>query len=595
MSELADILIEATGLKGRKADALRKEIARLQGVANDAGTTVRRAGYIATGNTTISPADGVKVFNPTTGRPTVNLEPDGDAFLGSDLTNPATTSFIVFSSDQAYNDEAMGEGDVLLGDNSTGKANLLWDRSEGKLKFRGGQSSNAYIDVDGTLVAVGAILSGTMQSANYAEGASGWKIDEAGDAEFNNATVRGVLQTTVFKKDTVNVSGGDLLILPGDVLDADMTQFDISTLTLKGNITLAVGDVLRLRDGVNDEWLTVTGIASAPTYTVTRDRAGAYAANTNPAWKAGTAVANYQTSGSGGLLLSAGGPYLRVFTHNGSPWTGLQIRGQFGQLNGSYGYLASTFGTALGDPAAANVTIDPSGGFKLRYGTTNYIVLDNTGGKITGALAVTGTLSAGSGAVTLSATGLSIQASSAGGEIEKQIKFPGGLGTPIGVIDAYEAGSGINNYFAVSAKTYNGKTTDLVLETPGDVQLFSDDFYTYPWTDYSASSTITGWSSFTNKEIYYKKIGKLVFVAFQLDGTSNSTSAIFSLPYSATSSGPALRFPVQSQNNGGVFVFGMGLLDPGSNAVDLRKDPDGGSYTASGTKSVRGQFWYEAA
>ena len=28
-----------------------------------------------------------------------------------------------------------------------------------------------------------------------------------------------------------------------------------------------------------------------------------------------------------------------------------------------------------------------------------------------------------------------------------------------------------------------------------------------PWTDYSATSTIVGWTSYTTKEIWYKKIG----------------------------------------------------------------------------------------
>jgi hypothetical protein len=31
------------------------------------------------------------------------------------------------------------------------------------------------------------------------------------------------------------------------------------------------------------------------------------------------------------------------------------------------------------------------------------------------------------------------------------------------------------------------------------------DLYQVSWTDYSATSTIVGWSSFTEKFIYYKK------------------------------------------------------------------------------------------
>ena len=40
------------------------------------------------------------------------------------------------------------------------------------------------------------------------------------------------------------------------------------------------------------------------------------------------------------------------------------------------------------------------------------------------------------------------------------------------------------------------------------------------WTDYSATSTIVGWSSYTTKSIFYKKIGKLVFVQFVISGVA---------------------------------------------------------------------------
>lgn len=45
-------------------------------------------------------------------------------------------AFRVFGVDQTYNGESMGAGDVLLGDNSTGKTNMLWDASAGELQIR---------------------------------------------------------------------------------------------------------------------------------------------------------------------------------------------------------------------------------------------------------------------------------------------------------------------------------------------------------------------------------------------------------------------------------------------------------------------------
>jgi hypothetical protein len=43
-------------------------------------------------------------------------------------------------------------------------------------------------------------------------GAKGWRIDNTGKAEFENATIRGTLSTTVFEKDTISAIGGQVII-----------------------------------------------------------------------------------------------------------------------------------------------------------------------------------------------------------------------------------------------------------------------------------------------------------------------------------------------------------------------------------------------
>jgi hypothetical protein len=86
------------------------------------------------------------------GAPAISLEADGDAFFGSDISAPATTSLAIFSNAQTYNSEAMGAGDLLFGDNSASKANMLWDASAGKILFRGGATTQGYIDTDGSAV-----------------------------------------------------------------------------------------------------------------------------------------------------------------------------------------------------------------------------------------------------------------------------------------------------------------------------------------------------------------------------------------------------------------------------------------------------------
>ena len=81
---------------------------------------------------------------------------DGNMFIGSDVSVVDGVYFAIFSTAQTYfNSESMAAGDMLIGDNSANKANILWDKSAGQLLFRGGQTAQAYIDTSGSVVAGG--------------------------------------------------------------------------------------------------------------------------------------------------------------------------------------------------------------------------------------------------------------------------------------------------------------------------------------------------------------------------------------------------------------------------------------------------------
>lgn len=94
---------------------------------------------------------GVRLRNNTTVK--IDLQSDGDLFVGTDTSAAGTTSLAVFSNNQTYNSESVEVGDILIGDNSASKANILWDKSAAQLKFRGGTSTQAYIDTDGRVYA----------------------------------------------------------------------------------------------------------------------------------------------------------------------------------------------------------------------------------------------------------------------------------------------------------------------------------------------------------------------------------------------------------------------------------------------------------
>ncbi|MFA5084091.1 MAG: hypothetical protein WC475_01735 [Candidatus Paceibacterota bacterium] len=137
-------------------------------------------------------------------------------------------------------------------------------------------------------------------------------------------------------------------------------------------------------------------------------------------------------------------------------------------------------------------------------------------------------------------------------------------------------------------------TPTVELDVVGDIKL-SSDIYTAAWTDYSATSAIVGWSSFTAKAIYVKKIGKTVFVAYDIRGVSNSAATTFTVPYTISNNITPWAFGYAYDNGGA--TAGVGLIEISKNGavITLGKNEVGASFTDSGNKNIIGQFWYEAA
>lgn len=111
------------------------------------------------------------------------------------------------------------------------------------------------------------------------------------------------------------------------------------------------------------------------------------------------------------------------------------------------------------------------------------------------------------------------------------------------------------------------------------------------WIDYSATSTIVGWSSFTTKIIKYRIINKQLFCLFYLEGTSNSVNTTFTLPNnSLTYNELAGRYA----NNGAV-TAGYVRITNASNVITFLSAIGSITWTALGTKSISGQFFYDIA
>lgn len=144
----------------------------------------------------------------------------------------------------------------------------------------------------------------------------------------------------------------------------------------------------------------------------------------------------------------------------------------------------------------------------------------------------------------------------------------------------------INNGEAMSSvrSKLNNVITEVNLLDPTD------------WIDYSATSTVVGWSSFTVKIIRYRIIGKQIFVQYQLQGTSISSTTTFTLPNTS------INIEVNQNNltvDNSVVSLGLLQITSNSNIVSFAKwtaiNSNTSTFTASGTKMVKGQFFYEIA
>lgn len=142
-------------------------------------------------------------------------------------------------------------------------------------------------------------------------------------------------------------------------------------------------------------------------------------------------------------------------------------------------------------------------------------------------------------------------------------------------------------------------TASAVLVTDGQQ---TPSFSTLPRSDYYANSAIIGWASFTSGRNYilYTRLGALVYVWFHLEGTSNSTSITFSLPFAAASNNgsayPNYTSAAQATDNSAALASpALVWLTPGSVVVTVFKDYSGASWTNHLAKSIDGSFCYPAA
>jgi hypothetical protein len=277
--------------------------------------------------------------------------------IGTDYIRDAANSFGLASTVSGSDDVRFWAGDTFAN-----RATAPFRVTEAGVVTVG--ASNGVV-IDGPNSRIG--------SSNYVAATTGWRANGDGSAEFGDVRIRGTISASVLEKSVASVVGGELIVANGDALATAMTALDASTLTIEGTTTFAVNDILYFKNVTDEEYLRVTSIASAPTYLVTRDLLGAYSANNNPAWAAGTAVMKKGKSDgaavySGGYLRLLGegtnSPRYGVFKRTGIAANSITEIAGFGNLNGLIDYVAEEYGVAIGS-ASAFMTYDQTNGLRI--------------------------------------------------------------------------------------------------------------------------------------------------------------------------------------------------------------------------------------
>lgn len=306
----------------------------------------------------------------------------------------------------------------LFWDNSTERLGILTNTPGHPLEVAGNvfintSTANLYMkdtssgwQVSSTTV-INPQASNSIRSTSFTSGLVGWNINAAGDAEFNNATIRGALTTAILTYNAVNVtagtqlitkSGGKLLVdcvIPAgptygtttvnvDIEDSDGLVHASSQLFVANDILLMKGPVTSTSTGAT--WLKVSSVSDQTTFW--RYVCIIMAGTANITYRAGLGVADYGQTGQGNITMTAdasNSPYIQMATHTAT-FSSLDASGSLvqtaqtreGNLNGSYGYATDIYGFGAGQYGTASkawVTVDQTNGFRAGSNTTTRINL----------------------------------------------------------------------------------------------------------------------------------------------------------------------------------------------------------------------------
>lgn len=210
----------------------------------------------------------------------------------------------------------------------------------------------AHFTVDDAKIGNILITKNSIGSENYISEVQGFNISDSGFAEFEDVRIRGRISSSVFEYDKISAVSGKLLVGNSTVLAQDVSTSD-TTITVEDNV-FAVGDIIRIKDGIDEEYMEVTDISNAPEYVVTRFLNG-LSGEANPSWNTGTAIVSTGngTSGqnSGFISLDAASqysPFIDILYRESATYNDWTTKVRVGNLEGindpDFGGTLSGFG-----------------------------------------------------------------------------------------------------------------------------------------------------------------------------------------------------------------------------------------------------------
>jgi len=341
---------------------------------------------------------------------------------------------------------------------------------------------------------------------------------------------------TLVAQNTIATIGGRILVGPTTTLTRDLAPA-AATIYVKHN-QMVSGDRVYMEANGSVEFFAITSSATSTgtdySYTVTRNLDGTGANQ----WYAGDAMFNTGSVGGGFIdiysvrgVKAAGeaGPTIVGNVRLSTTYNDWAPRWAIGNLNGLYGYGATTFGFAAGDPAGANIAAEATNGVRLRQGTTDMIVLNTTGASYFAGVMTIGTsgeIRQGTGTLGSNYTGLRIWRD-----------------TNVGRIGGYNANV-LQWYANTDGKLYAG-AGNIVLDATG-LTLDIGDYQAgklFPYVDIawkagSAESGRIGSGELNNVDVYGMRFwaggagvtqagnGKFEFISRNGSGTPTGTATI---------------------------------------------------------------------